>query len=829
MGVYTSKMRYTGTSGVDVESMIESLMKAEGAKSEKLYKQKTRLEWQQTAMRSLGTTVKGFRNNYLSFTSSSTVTNMRSASNFAGRTISGSYSGGGTLSTGTSKNVISLGSNSSIVAGTDLPTGDYKVNIESVAAKESYQGTKITGTATSNVALDITAAKLEAGDYIDMNVNGTRKRITFTADDLTAIGGDSTKFKDMLQTKIDDTFGKLNGEQKVKVSLDGGKLQFSANDTIGSTFSISKDSSVANVTNVTSGKSLFDGINTMSSTAVMGVTEGDGVKRDIYTVDGKEYKIESLSDTATPDEKEAYLTKLNATLGTNGNASYDGSGNVVVTGETFNTGGVDKYTIGGKDIEVAFAKDSGANEYLAALNKELEDKGVTASASLDDQGRLVFTPTNGEKDINVALTSRTTDAGTSTFSISGTMSANSSMINKIGFNDSDLTSSLDLTKAMGKTGTVKIGNTSIDVTADMSYQQFMDKVNAGSDAKLTYSTGSNTFKLESANSGAGGALTITDGIGVLADMNLNKDTPTTKASDAKVTITNPDGTSQTIIREENNFSYNGMTFKLDSSLQSSIDKAIADSKDKETGIPTATGIETTISVAADTNTVYDNIKKFLEDYNTLVDSLKSATTTKRAKSDSYTGYEPLTDDEKSAMSETQIKQYEEKAKQGLLNRNPEFERLQLKMREAMNSQITMEDGSKVSLASIGITTGEYSNGAKLFITDEAKLRDAIANKPDSVSAVFTNAETGVAEKLNKVIDEAVGTNGYVTTKAGFEDSVYVTDNYYSNLITSKEKDLAKLYEYLQDKENHYYSIFAAMENAINQSNSNMASLSSYSG
>ncbi len=891
MGVYTSKMRYTGTSGVDVESMVQSLMQAEGMKADKLYKQKTKLEWQQQSMRTMGLSVRGFRDNYLSFSSTSTIFNMRSASNFSARSVSGTFSGGGAMSNGASSSVISLGGNSSITATPDLPAGDYTVKVEGVAASEKFTGTKQPQTSTSSTALDFDAANIEAGDFIDMTVNGTTKRLTFTKEELDVIKevDESTdskakekEFATLVQKKIDATFGKLGDEQKVKVSIDGdGKLQFEANENIGSTFTIKQDSAMSNVTSVTSTNNLAErtyeyGTSTVETNGTVTYSFGgesvnkaalpadaDGATKDqylselnaslasagatarfdnsgkivikgntpvsqgmyeygtqtsngdgtiTYKIGSSSVQMDELKADATSAERTQYLKDLNTKLtdaGAKATATFDEDGKIQIKSNGFKDAGTHTYTVDGKTINVNYASGGTTSEYLTELNKGLQEKGIKASASLNAEGKLVFKPTDGSKDISISSSSIGLD-GT-------TLKANSSAISKIGFSTTDLTSSFDVNKKMGYTAkeTISFGGTTFDVDENTTYKDFMDKVNATGKATMTFSSVSNAFSIESKTMGAAGKIDFGDATNDFAKFNIDTTkAPSVDATDAKVTIVNPDGTEQIIMRESNTFSYNGMNFKLDPSLQSKIKE--------NKGV-----IEAKISVSANTTQVYDNIKQFVDSYNAMVDALSTATRQKPAKSDSYTGYDPLTDEEKAAMSDDQVEQYEAKAKEGLLYRNPEYERLQSKMREAMNSQVTLADGSKISLASIGITTGEYTNGGKLF-NDEQKLRTALKDNPDGVAAVFTDSKNGVAEKLNKAIEEAVGTNGYVTTKAGFEDSVYVENNYYSKLIKSKEEDLNDLYEYLAEKENYYYSMFAAMENAINQSNSDMATLSSYS-
>lgn len=65
----------------------------------------------------------------------------------------------------------------------------------------------------------------------------------------------------------------------------------------------------------------------------------------------------------------------------------------------------------------------------------------------------------------------------------------------------------------------------------------------------------------------------------------------------------------------------------------------------------------TVTTATDTQAIYDKIKSFLTQYNSLINEMTSLYNADTAK-----GYEPLTDDEKSAMSDSEVEKWEEKIK-----------------------------------------------------------------------------------------------------------------------------------------------------------------------
>ncbi len=856
MGVYTNTMRYTGTSGVDVESMVQAMMKAEGMKADRLFKQKTTLEWQQQAFRSLGNSVRTFRNNYLSFSSTSLISNMRSSATFSKKSISGTFSGGTSTPSSTDSSILNLGSNSTITASADLPAGDYSVSVKSVASAEKYVGDAMSSDATTTVALDPT--KVEADDFMDLNINGTVKRITFTQDDVDSIAGDPTAFKDLLQTKIDSTFGTINGQSKVNATIEaGGELKLAANTAIGATFSIVDTAGVQLAQTVTTDKSILDGPFDKST----GKFYTDGT--DSYVIGGQTIDVAFATDETATD----YLTKLNDGITAAGItdvvASFNNEGKIVFnpTGDakpvevtsvsrnytngvvktstsvmsgventadnTFNADGLDSYVIGGQTVDVAFTTGQTKDDYLATLQAELTAKGLTdVTASLDADGKILFESTDGTTNTQIESVTRTVNGEENTnftasgglgtvndtgFTVNGTVNGGVSMVSNIGFDATNLSSTFDVNAKIGTTGTDTIafgdGTTlDIEITADTTFKDYMDAVNASGKATMTFNKASNSFSIESTTKGDAGTIDFTGATIGKTAMNI-ADVPTSIAKNSEVEITGPDGNVQTVIREDNKFSYNGITFNLDSALQTRIDNG--------------EDITVDMSVSGDTDSVYDTIKGFIDDYNKLLGEIYTAVDTKHNRE-----FQPLTSDEKQGLSESEVKDLEEKAKQGLLNRSPEFTRLSNRLREATNSQITLADGSTVSLASIGITTGDYSQGGKLFI-DEQKLKEAISSDPDKLASVFTDMQNGVAEKLDDVINEAVGNEGYVTHKAGFKDSVYVENNYLSQQIERKQKEYDRMNDYLMDKENYYYKMFANMEKVINEANNQMAALMNY--
>ena len=111
----------------------------------------------------------------------------------------------------------------------------------------------------------------------------------------------------------------------------------------------------------------------------------------------------------------------------------------------------------------------------------------------------------------------------------------------------------------------------------------------------------------------------------------------------------------------------------------------------------------TVTTATDTQAIYDKIKSFLTQYNSLINEMTSLYNADTAK-----GYEPLTDDEKSAMSDSEVEKWEEKIKSSLLRRDDSLESVMNLMTNTMSQPVTI-DGKKYYLSSFGIKTLGFLN------------------------------------------------------------------------------------------------------------------------
>lgn len=226
----------------------------------------------------------------------------------------------------------------------------------------------------------------------------------------------------------------------------------------------------------------------------------------------------------------------------------------------------------------------------------------------------------------------------------------------------------------------------------------------------------------------------------------------------------------------------------------------------------------TLTVGNDTESAMKMVKDFITTYNGLIDKMSTLYNAKAAK-----GYEPLSEEEKKAMSDEQVKLWEDKIKATLLRRDESVSSLLTSMRTALATSVTV-DGKKYSLANFGISTSsDYKEYGKLHIygdeedakyaDKEKKLEKALEEDPETVAKVLSGVVQNLYTTLNKSMQAS-------TLRSAMS---FYNDKEATKQVKQYEKDIEKWKEKLEDMEDRYYSQFTAMEKAM----SSMKSQSSY--
>lgn len=239
--------------------------------------------------------------------------------------------------------------------------------------------------------------------------------------------------------------------------------------------------------------------------------------------------------------------------------------------------------------------------------------------------------------------------------------------------------------------------------------------------------------------------------------------------------------------------------------------------------------EFTITTEDDTDGIYDMIKNFFKEYNTLINEMDSLYNAESSK-----GYEPLTDEEKEAMNEKDIEKWEEKIKKSLLRKDSTLSTVASAMKSIMAEGIKMSNGKTMYLSDFGIGTLGYFNSADNEKNayhidgdkDDAatsgnadKLKTAIANDCASVVEFFTTLSKNLYSKLGDMMKKTNYSSSFT-----LYDDVAMKDEYddYKDKIAKQEQKIT-------DFEDRYYKKFSAMETALAKLQSKESAISGLLG
>ena len=232
----------------------------------------------------------------------------------------------------------------------------------------------------------------------------------------------------------------------------------------------------------------------------------------------------------------------------------------------------------------------------------------------------------------------------------------------------------------------------------------------------------------------------------------------------------------------------------------------------------------TFETSSDADKIVDVVKQMVEDYNAMAKEIKDAYSTLPAQRSNGAYYEPLTAEDEEGMSESAIKNWNEKAKQGVLFGDRDLASLYQRMTSAVS--MTGEHGA--ALREAGITVN-YSNGLTTLEFNEDKFRAALNNDPDKVRDAFTSSvesgakSNGLMQALKQPLDiygKTEGGKGVLVEKAG---SPLAPSTMYNNTIQKELNNIDSQIERWQDKMedqiDHYTSQFSRLEQLIQQMNS----------
>lgn len=293
-----------------------------------------------------------------------------------------------------------------------------------------------------------------------------------------------------------------------------------------------------------------------------------------------------------------------------------------------------------------------------------------------------------------------------------------------------------------------------------------------------------------------------------AQMVANKDAVSTtgatkvNAEDAKILLNDAEFTNST-----NVFEINGLTITALSKTENPV----------------------TITTQNDVSGIYDMVKNFLKEYNSVINEID-----KLYNAASIGSMKPMTSEEKEAVSESEATEWEKKLRESSLRRDSNLSSIGEALRSAMSGVYTV-DGKSMTLADFGINTMSYfeaaDNEKNMYHIDgdpddentsgnADKLKSLISSDPNTVVNFFTQLGKSLYKNMSDISSSVQGFRSY----GNFFDDVKLKSDY-----DSYNSKIAELEEKMNAYEDKWYAKFAKMESAMAKMQSNTSAISSMLG
>lgn len=813
-------IRITGmNSGLDTDAIIQELVSANSVKKEKLEKEQTKHEWKQTAWVDLNKKIKNFY--------STSLSNLRFSSSFNKKKTTSSNSNVAT-----------------VTAGDSAVNGSQSLIVKSLARSGYLTGGKLSenGSVNRNTTLNTLNSDIASGDTASFSVT---------------VGGKTTQIDLSGASKVGDVISKLQN----------AGLNASFDQTNQRIFLSVEDSGAANDFKLNA-----NNVSGLKALASLGLLTAEELSKNA----GANSELAAMYDEATgalknTDEANAYVTKKATSYAAvlqNSVPSVDtvqGYYNKIdELKKDWEDNGKVAYdsavaTYGTKEkVEELQTEVKEKLEYLELLEKEAA-LGADESLSEEDAKKLQEyrekyvdagdPPSFTKEELNTTKTELETAAKqfASYESLQSAIEAQENNIlaaakNAKILNDYYADAYADKLSAIsGATYAEKLDSINLAISEESAksademdadklkeletqkkmLQTMVDNeaIYSGSvptDKGVSYDAATEGIQNRAINTvtqEAQAAYEMSDPDKVNAYLSGTNNAVRVLGADAVIELNGAEFTSSS-----NSFSVNGLTITA-----------------KATSNVTGTDVngdpiyeETQINTENDIDGVYNVIKNFLKGYNDLIKEIDTLYNAESAKD-----YNPLTPEEKDAMTDDEVEKWEKKIKDALLRHDSDLGDVQTMLKTAMLGSYTI-NGTKYSLASFGISTQGYFNSADnekgvYHIDGDAsdtvtggekdKLKTMIASDPDAVSSFFMQLATDMYDKLQKA--SQTSTN---RTFGNFYDDKVLTKQY-----SDYKTKISKQQDKLNAMEDKYYREFAAMEKALSQINSTSSYISSMFG
>ncbi len=369
----------------------------------------------------------------------------------------------------------------------------------------------------------------------------------------------------------------------------------------------------------------------------------------------------------------------------------------------------------------------------------------------------------------------------------------------------------------------------ITYNSDTNLRELIDEINTKSGGKLEAKLVDGKLSIEGAN----GSISVTDSGNMLENVfglsnlpavtGLPPNTYVTSAADSDYDSRVIKGKNLEVVVNGQTLSYNSNSFTIDG-VTLTANQLTTPEEEAAGGI--------TINTVSDATDTMDRIKSWIEEYNALVFTLNSAVNETRPKNNGSL-YDPLTDEQKADMSESEIEKWEIEAKKGMLYNDSTIRSILTEMRQALYEKV---EAAGLSLYDLGLqvknTTVANEHGQLEFmptsystagLSGEDKLRQLLESEPDRVRSFFQDPTNGLGTRLNSIFDKAVKESsvdrGSLITIAGTEANTGNNTSQLGTKMSAIDELITNLKTRLENEYNRYWKQFSALEVAVSKMNS----------
>ena len=633
-----------------------------------------------------------------------------------------------------------------------------------------------------------TDGKWSGGKELGITFNGSTKKINMSdlmnkinADFEANAGKDkNVQFQEALQAELDDAFGK----GKITVAHDGGKLSF---------------------TPAKEGDTLTVG---GSAVEALGFESGDSNFVN---------PAKKLSDILGEDHEFFKNNRLAAVGKVDADKLVDEAGNRVKKAEDGNYYRVNNdnkffYDFKVNGTSIAVNEDTTLESLMNSINSSAEAGVKVSYSKLTNEFKFTATETGANGKIEFGGLAK------EMFGPRSDGGLNDNFADNYGFY---------LRDGEKNNITVKFDKFDIKLAVDntMTMQDFADKLNeiSGKSLNASYNEETGQFSVTNKNSGEEQQFSITDQYGFNYKREIEPVANYTAGQDAIMDVEINGKRFENLTRSSNSFDIDGLTVNVKGEFTTGVDK---DGKPEEA---------ITFSTSTDSDKIVDAIRDFVNDYNEMVTEIKNQYSTLPAQKSNGAKYEPLTAEQEEKYSESELKAYNEKAKQGILFGDSNLSSMYSKLLGAI--QPGGRDGQ--TLREIGIGTS-YNNGMTTLSLDEDKLRAALESDPDKVKNAFTKTREGgsssdglmqtMQNTLNSYVKTTGEPKGILIQRAGSVKAyTSLNNNSLKTQMDNLDSQIDRWTDKMSNQIDRYTTQFSRLEQLIAQMNSQASAMSGLMG